>query len=115
MKLRESGIILFCEQYEEAVKFYSEQLGLRIREQKNDLTIFDFGGSYLMIEDNGVASTTPKTRAQNPVVLRFNVNDFDNTIKEMRNRGVSVEVHPFDWGKIGVIIDPEGNRIEIKD
>jgi lactoylglutathione lyase len=33
----------------------------------------------------------------------------------MRNRGVNVDVHTFDWGKIGVIVDPEGNRIEIKD
>jgi hypothetical protein len=33
--------------------------------------------------------------------LRVNVNDFDYTIKEMRNRGVNVDVYSFDWGKIG--------------
>jgi lactoylglutathione lyase len=68
-----------------------------------------------MIEDRGVASATPKTREQNPTVLRFNVIDFDDAIMEMRNRGVKIDLHAFDWGKIGVIIDPEGNRIEIKD
>jgi lactoylglutathione lyase len=60
-------------------------------------------------------SASPKTREQNPIVIRFNVDDFENTILEIKNRGVEVDVHSFNWGKIGVIIDPEGNRIEIKD
>lgn len=115
MQLRESGIILFCENYEQALKFYTEKIGLQIREQKSDLAVLDFGGSYLMIEDNGIASTSPKTRGQNPIVIRFNVDDFDNTIHEINNRGVNVDIHSFNWGKIGVIIDPEGNKIEIKD
>lgn len=115
MKLRESGIILFCENYERVLNFYTEKMGLHLREQKSGLAVLDFGGSYLMIENNGTASTTPKTRAQNPTVIRFNVNDFEDTILELLNRGVNVDVHSFHWGKIGVIIDPEGNRIEIKD
>ncbi|MDQ0874994.1 lactoylglutathione lyase [Paenibacillus sp. V4I3] len=115
MQLRESGIILFCEHYEQALKFYTEKIGLQIRGQKSDLAVLDFGGSYLMIEDNGIASASPKTREQNPIVIRFNVDDFENTILEIKNRGVEVDVHSFNWGKIGVIIDPEGNRIEIKD
>jgi hypothetical protein len=28
MQLRESGIILFCERYDQALKFYTEQIGL---------------------------------------------------------------------------------------
>ncbi|WP_369688918.1 VOC family protein [Bacillus sp. FJAT-26390] len=30
-------------------------------------------------------------------------------------RGVQVKVESFDWGTIGIVIDPEGNRIELKD
>lgn len=67
-----------------------------------------------MIEDNGVSSTTEKTRAQNPTVLRFDVIDFDNTMKELMDRKVEVKIHRHSWGTIGVVIDPEGNRIEIK-
>lgn len=67
-----------------------------------------------MIETNGVASSREKTRAQNPTVLRFNVEDMDEAVSECRERGVFVEVKKFDWGTIGVIIDPEGNRIELK-
>lgn len=115
MKLRESGLILFCQNYEIVLNFYTEKIGLPIREQKSGLAVLEFGGSYLMIEDNGIASDLPKTSAQNPIVIRFNVDDFENTVDEMKNRDVDVDVHSFNWGKIGVIIDPEGNRIEIKD
>ncbi|MCR8630308.1 VOC family protein [Paenibacillus radicis (ex Xue et al. 2023)] len=114
MDIRETGIILFCEDYETALSFYSVQLGMKIRQRGEDLAILDFGGSYLMLEDKGVASDKEKTRSQNPIVVRFNVNNFDLAVSEIEARGVNVEVKSFKWGTIGVIIDPEGNRIEIK-
>ncbi|WP_028548055.1 VOC family protein [Paenibacillus sp. UNC451MF] len=114
MKIRESGIILFMENYQEGVEFYMHKLGLPLRVQKEDLAILDFGKSYLMIEDRGVASNSEKTRAQNPIVIRIDVYDFNETVNELRERGTEVTVRELSWGTIGVIIDPEGNRIEIK-
>ncbi|WNQ11826.1 VOC family protein [Paenibacillus aurantius] len=114
MDIRETGIILFCENYELALKFYSEQLGLNIRERGKDLSILNFGGSYLMLEGHGVASDKEKTRAQNPTVIRFNVNHFASAVSDLVARGIKVEVKSFQWGTIGVVMDPEGNRIELK-
>lgn len=115
MNIKETGIILFCEDYGTALKFYSEKLGLHVRSKRKDLSVLDFGGSYLMLEDNGVASLKEKTRAENPTVIRFNVNNFGEAVSELERRGVLVDVKKYDWGTIGVIIDPEGNRIELKD
>ncbi|RCW41629.1 VOC family protein [Paenibacillus prosopidis] len=115
MEIRETVIILFYEDYELVLKFYSEQLGMKIRQRGNSLSILDFGGSYLMLEENGVASDKEKTRSQNPTVIRFNVNNFDSAVSEIVARGVKVEVKSFEWGTIGVVFDPEGNRIELKD
>jgi len=115
MKIKETGIILFLENYEENVKFYTEKLGLHLRDRKEGLSKLDFGGSYLIIENNGISTGIEKTRAQNPTVIRIEVQDFDEAIREIENREVPVQVHKFDWGTIGVIIDPEGNRIEIKN
>lgn len=115
MNINESGFILFLENYEENVTFYTDKLGLPLRERKEGLSKLDFGGSYLMIEHKGVSSATEKTRAQNPTVIRLEVQDFNEAINELRNRGVNVQVHRFDWGTIGAFTDPEGNRIEIKD
>jgi lactoylglutathione lyase len=115
MEIEQSGIILFMERYEEAVEFYTTRLGLPVRERKEHLTILDFGHSYLMVEENGVAAAAEKSRAQNPAVLRIDVLDFEQTVEQLNGRGVGVSVHRFDWGTIGVIIDPEGNRIELKE
>lgn len=114
MIFKETGFILFLENYEEHVAFYTDKLGLRLRERKEGLSKLDFGGGYLMIEDNGVASAAEKTRAQNPTVIRIEVDNFDAAIEELEYRGIPIEVHHFSWGTIGSIIDPEGNRIEIK-
>jgi len=115
MKIKESGIILFTENYKQAVDFYVNKLGLPLRLQTEYLSFLDFGDSYLLIEGTGIATKAEKSREQNSVCLRIDVNDFDETISELIGRGVIVEVKRFDWGTIGVIIDPEGNRIEIKD
>lgn len=114
MKIKESGIILFVENYPAALRFYSSQIGLPIREQLANLTIFEFGHSYLMLEDGGVSSPAAKSRSQNPTVIRLDVEDFEQTVQELQDRHVAIEVYSHSWGVIGVIIDPEGNRIEIK-
>jgi lactoylglutathione lyase len=115
MKIKQTGFILFLEHYEENVKFYIDKLGLRIRERKEGLSVLDFGGSYLMLEENGVFNSVEKTRSQNPTVIRIEVLDFEETIREIEQRGITILIQKFNWGTIGVIIDPEGNRIEIKD
>ncbi|EFM10272.1 Glyoxalase/bleomycin resistance protein/dioxygenase [Paenibacillus curdlanolyticus YK9] len=115
MEIKETGIILFCEDYELVLKFYEEKLGLPVRQRGDELAILEFGGSYLMIENGGIASANEKTRSQNAVVIRFNVHDVDSTAAQLVSRGVPVDVRRFHWGTVGVIIDPEGNRIELKD
>jgi lactoylglutathione lyase len=115
VQVKETGIILFCEHYRTTLAFYVSKLRLQVRQEKEGLTILEFGGNYLMIETNGVSSDHEKTRAQNPTVLRFDVENMDEAVNGLRDRGVSVDVRKFDWGTIGVIIDPEGNRIELKD
>ncbi|WP_053376927.1 VOC family protein [Paenibacillus sp. FJAT-27812] len=115
MEIRETGIILFCEDYESVLAFYSEKLGMKVRQRSKELATLDFGGSYLMLEEEGFASDKEKKRSQNPTVIRFNVNNFDSSVSELMARGVQVKVESFDWGTIGIVIDPEGNRIELKD
>jgi len=114
MKIKETGFILFLENYEENVAFYTDKLGFHVRERKVGLSKLDFGGGYLMIENGGVSSSVEKTMSENPTIIRIEVEDFEETVRVLEGRGVSVDVHHLDWGTIGVIIDPEGNRIEIK-
>ncbi|GIP38398.1 hypothetical protein J31TS4_16780 [Paenibacillus sp. J31TS4] len=113
METARNGVILFTQEYERALAFYRDVMGLQVERQKPGLTLFDFGGAYLMVEEGGKASVHEKTREQNPTVLRWNVRDFDRAVEELRSRGAAVTVRAFHWGTIGVLTDPEGNRLEL--
>jgi lactoylglutathione lyase len=115
MQIARSGIILYVEHYDQCVSFYRDQVLLPVEYVKETLTCFTFGTSYLMVEQDGVASSTEKMIAQNPTVLRFNVSNVKAAADELRARSVAVEELTFDWGEIGVFVDPDGNRCELKN
>lgn len=108
------GIILFTEHYESCVTFYRDQVRLPVKHVQATLTTFAFGTGYLMVEQGGAAAQTEKSRSQNPTVLRFDVADVQVAARTLRKRGVMVEVCEHEWGVIGVFLDPEGNRCELK-
>lgn len=115
MELVQPGIILFTDRYEDCVAFYRDRLGLPVQQEKAGLTAFAFGSGYLMVERGGPAAGAARSRQQNPTILRFGVADVPGTADKLRTRGVEVTVQSFDWGVIGVFIDPDGNRCELKN
>lgn len=68
-----------------------------------------------MIETGGVARDGHKRSDENPITLRFNVEDVDAAAAALTTRGISVEVRSFDWGMVGTFHDPDGNLCELKD
>jgi lactoylglutathione lyase len=114
MRIQRPGLSLFVEHYPECVAFYRDALGLPVQQVKETLTTFAFGDGYLMVEQGGVSYSQEKTRQQNPAVLRFDVPDLVAAVTELRSAGVPVDHLRFDWGEIGVFVDPDGNRCEFK-
>lgn len=115
MNFREFGILLFVERYIECVTFYKDVLRLEVRKEKENLVSFNISGGYLMVEKDGVGSTIEKSREQNPVVLRFDVDSLSESVKQLKFKRVTfLEEHlAFDWGTIAVLLDPDSNRIEL--
>ena len=113
--IAQPGLILFTENYDACVRFYRDVLGLPVLFDKGHLITLGFGSAYLMIENDGVASGGAKTLTQNPVTLRFNVEDVAAAARMLEGRGVGVELHHWDWGTTGHFLDPDGNRCELKD
>ncbi|MCP3026487.1 VOC family protein [Halobacillus sp. A5] len=115
MKYQEFGLILFVENYEACLNFYENKFGLTKRSEKDDLTTYTISTGYLMIEKGGAGSTGEKPRDQNPTVLRFDSALLERTVHELKSRGIRFqeECLNFEWGKIAVCLDPDGNRIEI--
>lgn len=111
----QTGLILFTENYEDCVRFYRDVVELDILFAKDSLTCFSFGTSYLMVETDGVAVAGEKSFAQNAVTLRLNVKDVAERADLLRQRGADVTIHQWDWGVTGLFLDPDGNRVELKD
>jgi lactoylglutathione lyase len=109
------GIILFTERFAECVAFYRDTLGLAVWFEKPGLCCLHFGGGYLMIESGGVGRDTRKNLGENPTVLRFNVPDVEAAARLLEAQGIAVERMHYDWGTIGVFLDPDGNPCGLKN
>jgi len=119
VQIQRTGIILNTHNYDACVAFYRDLFGLRVLYEKEDgdfrLTCFEFGGSYLMVETEGVARAGEKTIAQNPTKLRFNVADIESAQVLVTKHGIDAEIEHYEWGDTINISDPDGNRVGIRD
>lgn len=107
------GVNLFTECYAECVAFYRDLVGLSVYRSSVGLTGFVINDdTYLMVERGGVGSESAKTRAENPFVLRWDVPDLEKSLEENGARFLSRR-QGFSWGVIAVLVDPDGNRVEI--
>jgi len=119
MEIQRHGIILNVEHFDECVAFYRGLFGLPLLFSKVEgdfkLTCLEYGESYLMIETEGVANTSGKSIAENATKLRFNVGDIEQALQTVREYGIDAHIESNPWGAVINIIDPDGNRIGIRD
>ena len=119
MQILRTGIILNVEKFDECVNFYRDLFDLEVLfEQRSGdfrLTCLEFGGSYLMIENDGYAKPQGKSLQEAASKLRFNVADLDSVLAGIRARGIEAEITRNDWGSTINLFDPDGNRVGIRD
>ncbi|WP_447042692.1 VOC family protein [Vreelandella sp. H-I2] len=113
------GIILNTENYVECVAFYRDLFGLRqLFERDEDgfkLTCLEFGNGYLMVEEGGKAKKGVKTPEEGSFKLRFNVDDMEEALTEIRSWGIQASITENAWGRTINISDPDGNRVGVRD
>ncbi len=115
LDVKTHGIILGTEQFDACVAFYRDTLGLPEWYRKDGLVCLRFGDGYLMVEHGGVARDGRKPNSENPTMLRFNVDDVDQSAADLQAKGVDVDVRQYDWGRVGTFVDPDGNACELKN
>ncbi len=104
----ESGIILFVEKFKDCCDFYRNGIQLSILMEKPGIVRFAFGSIYLQIEDAKLFGAEPTRN----IIIRKNVASISHTQLELEGKGIHLEVHDLEWGEIGFVYDPNGNKVE---
>ena len=116
MKVARTGLILYVKKYEACIAFYSEILILPILFKNEDLTCFDFFGTYLMVEkEDRKKYLEDSSEMKNTMCIRMNVDDVFKISEELKNKKVEVDYQEHSWGKVAKFKDPEGNLLAFKD
>lgn len=96
---------------EEALAFYVEVLGLRVRDDRPD---FGFGGAWLDVGEQQVhliEAPQPEDRGQH---FAMRVADIDGAVAELRALGATVsDPSPVGTGRQAFLHDPSGNLVEL--
>ena len=114
MAFSRTGIILYVEEYAACVAFYRDTLGLSVLFDGPDLTCFEFGSSYLMVERDDEAHEAA-ARGHPRTCLRMNVPDVRARADALARRGVEVDYQEHHWGMVAKFVDPAGNLCAFKD
>jgi lactoylglutathione lyase len=115
VEIQRTGIVLYTERYAECVAFCRKAIGLRVLFANEELTCFDFGGSYLMVEPGGRAQPEGKDAAHNPTCFRLNVKDVKYWAEHLQALGIEVTYREHDWGAVAKFFDPDGNLWALRD
>ena len=119
MEISRYGIILNVENFQKCVDFYKNLFSLPVLRSKDEgdfkLTCLSMGDTYLMIETGGEAKSQEKNISENPSKLRFNVKNIEDALAVVKDFGVEAEITDNSWGKTINIVDPDGNRVGIRE
>jgi predicted enzyme related to lactoylglutathione lyase len=99
-------VIAFTKNFEAMREFYSERVGLRVRQQEPRWVAFETGGACLGLLD------MPDERKQG-IVLRFETGDLEAERRAIAARGVRTgDPISFSGGRLIDVWDPEDNLIQ---
>ena len=115
MKFDRTGIILYTIHYQKCVEFYEKIIGLTKMFETENLTCFEFGNSYLMVELDDEYNGTQNESERIKTCLRMNVPNVKKLVDELTKKNVKVDYQQYSWGTIAKFFDPDGNLCAFKD
>jgi predicted enzyme related to lactoylglutathione lyase len=110
---------VYVQDLDASISFYRDVLSLPLLDRGEDWAHFDSGsGTLLELFAGGTARQAPKKPEEQSIVLGLHVDDLDQAVIELKDRGVhflpgqSGEFAGTRWAHFS---DSEGNRLEIKE
>ena len=115
MEFDRTGIILYTIEYKKCVDFYESILGLNKMFESENLTCFEFGQSYLMVELDDEYNGQKKETERTKTCLRMNVPNVKMLAEKLVAKNIKVDYQEHSWGTIAKFLDPDGNLCALKD
>lgn len=115
MEFDRTGIILYTIEYKKCVDFYENILGLSKMFKTENLTCFEFGNSYLMVELDDEYNGTQTETKRIKTCLRMNVPNVKKFADKLTEKNVKVDYQEHSWGTVAKFFDPDGNLCAFKD
>ncbi len=113
LKINRTNAILYCNRWEETVRFYRDVIKLPVLVKKGWFIEFQLAGSAcLSVADAAHASISSAGGAG--ITLSWQVENLEAVHDRMVSDGVDVTPIQANWGaRTCFVFDPEGNRIEL--
>ena len=115
MEFDRTGIILYTIEYKKCVEFYETIIGLKKMFENENLTCFEFGQSYLMVELDDEYSGQKTETERIKTCLRMNVPNVKTLAGKLTAKNIKVDYQEHSWGTIAKFLDPDGNLCAFKD
>jgi catechol 2,3-dioxygenase-like lactoylglutathione lyase family enzyme len=98
--------IIWTSRINEAEEFYSNVLGLKLKDKSAGALVFDVNGSDLRV------SPVPSTSPSEHTVLGFEVSDVDSIVTFLLSSGVELErFDGFPHAENGALTTPDGSKV----
>ncbi len=115
MEFDRTGIILYTIEYKKCTEFYENILGLNKMFESENLTCFEFGHSYLMVEYDDEYNGQKIEIERTKTCLRMNVPNVKVLADKLTSKNIKVDYQEHSWGTIAKFFDPDGNLCAFKD
>jgi lactoylglutathione lyase len=111
------AVTIHVQDYERAIGFYEDTLGLKVAERADDMkwAAFDTGNGVPLSFHAGFVEPGGRPIGT-PTGFVFHVKDVDATVSELRTRGAKIVDEPEDmpWGaRVATVADPDGNTFVV--
>lgn len=94
-----------------AVSFYTDTLGLELINRYGD-HYAEIQAAELMI---GLHPASDRTTFGNNISIGLGVFDFDETLKDLKSKGIAFTMGTDEWIRIATFADPDGNPLYLAE
>jgi lactoylglutathione lyase len=113
-------VIVYVKDTKKAVPFYKDILGMQPKMEEDGWVEFETGAATFALHDDKKL-TGERAHGEGQPLPVFNVEDFDGTVKALKESGVKFDHDPMQVceagpGQVGMSVqfrDPEGNALSI--